>query len=752
MFCSIIVLNYQGEKIIKKTLDSLTALNYPKDSYEIIVVDNGSKDNSKKVITDWIASHQSSVSSFRSPIVIYLPKNYGFAGGNNRGIQKATGKYVLLLNNDCTVEKNLLTELVAIAEKDEKIFAVNAKIMLGNTNRIQNAGICIFKNGYARDIGAIPKNNRQEYEEDRGQYELEREIDAACAAAVLYRASILREIGFFDESFFLYYEDVELSERAKFHGYKIMYAPRAIAHHIHAASSEEGSPFFIFHSEKGRLLHMLYHGPFTNFLLEYGKFACKAILRFGYGLRRPNRFAQQSQYIKVFLSLLYGFPIYFKKRIQLKKPFQFNIAYEISPLLSKTGSCGEKSGLYRLLFSTIQNMGRYLAASKLPSVIYLFSYYPSLLESLPPDLKRLFDASNVKLVTIAPYTFSFPLTIFQTPIRFLFRHTGNAYSQENYKKRLVKSLRRKNVRLIHHSETCFFEAPGFINMITINDLVPVKFPKWCQEKTITNMKKKLEFAKKQCQGVICISKNTQKDLLDYWGNNSNKRIEVIYPSISPQTSYSQSPISNLRSLISPPLSLITNLQSPISGLSSLVSHQYFLVYGTYEPRKNLMLLVQLFNQLNDEKKLNGHKLVLVGGKGWGNVYEDIKSFIRKKFKKISDSPIVQLGYQPDEVLLSFIVNAKAILYPTLYEGYGYPIAESLQLGVPVVTSGNSSLQEACSGRCIITQNNMDGWRKSILTIIDNGIASQKRTHFDERIIAEKTYSFYKSFSSPISSL
>ena len=156
-YCSIIVLNYQGEKIIEKTLNSLTALNYKKDRYEVLIVENGSKDKSDEVIGNWLAAHK--LKNFH---LLSLPKNLGFAGGNNEGIKRARGKYIALLNNDCVVDKNWLRELVIVAEKNEKIFAVNSKIMLGETNKIQNAGILLFKNGYARDIGAIPKNNKQE--------------------------------------------------------------------------------------------------------------------------------------------------------------------------------------------------------------------------------------------------------------------------------------------------------------------------------------------------------------------------------------------------------------------------------------------------------------------------------------------------------------------------------------------------------------------------------------------------------------
>lgn len=338
-FCSIIILNYNGEKFVKKTLESVFGLDYPKDDYEIIVVDNASTDKSSNVIENYIDSgSESGMTSNESVIpakarvhpepvhregiqpkitTFFLNNNLGFSGGNNIGIKHAKGKYIILLNNDCIVDKNWLKELVAVAEKDEKIFAVNSKIYLGDTNKIQNAGIRIFPNGYAQDIGAIPNDKVQEYAEDKGQYDKEREIDAACGAAVLYRKSILDEIGLLDESFFLYYEDVEISERAKKHGYKIVYAPKAVVHHLHAASSEEWSPFFIYHSEKGRLLHMIYHFSLTVFFREYFKFFFKSILRLGYGVRHPKRFLQQLQYLKVSVYFLFHLAVLLFKRMKL---------------------------------------------------------------------------------------------------------------------------------------------------------------------------------------------------------------------------------------------------------------------------------------------------------------------------------------------------------------------------------------------------------------------------------------------------
>lgn len=379
-YCSIIILNYFGERVIENVIKSLFKLDYPKRKFEIIVVDNGSKDKSTKILRKLSFK-------FINLRLILSEKNLGFSKGNNLGIKKAKGEFVALLNNDCIVEKNWLKELINSATKDKKIFAVNSKILLypkfvivkfninpkllpvyvwlsqsnlyDNTgtklyypplwrkfnyfqmeipcepyrdtvvkftilfnsrgfkfkdvsdlknaitfenkslnvenikingddieylisfnlserniqkqsiDKIQNAGIMVFQDGYGRDIGAIVSGHKQYHEYDLKQYNKEKEVYAACGAAVLYNKKILNKIGYLDESFFMYYEDVEISERARFAGFKIVYTPRAVVRHHHALFSKEWSSFFIYHVEKGRLLHLYYNFPFRVFFLAY---------------------------------------------------------------------------------------------------------------------------------------------------------------------------------------------------------------------------------------------------------------------------------------------------------------------------------------------------------------------------------------------------------------------------------------------------------------------------------------------------
>lgn len=312
-FCSIIILNYNGESLLLPTLKSVLKLHYPYNKFEIIIVDNASTDQSRRLIQN-ITTLTYSGNPILTEIVenkpiirsVLLSKNIGFAAGNNVGVQEAKGKYVVLLNNDCMVHEDWLKELVLVAEKDERIFSVNPKVYLGETHKIQNAGIRIFSNGYAQDIGASPQNKIQDYELDKGQYEQQKEIDASCAVATLYRKSLFQKVGCFDENYFLYYEDVDISLRAKNNGYMIVYNPKAIAYHLHAVSSQENSPFFIFNSERGRLLFLKNNFSIILFLKEYVVFIVKALGRLLLTTKNKMLLEKNLSYLQVAISLFHA--------------------------------------------------------------------------------------------------------------------------------------------------------------------------------------------------------------------------------------------------------------------------------------------------------------------------------------------------------------------------------------------------------------------------------------------------------------
>jgi len=206
MLVSIVILNYNGNKTLKKCLDSIYKLDFPKKNYEVIVVDNNSKDNSLKIIK-----------KYKKVILIKSKENTGFAKGNNIGIKKAKGKYIAIFNNDLIVNKNWLKELIPIMEKDKKIGALGGKIFYGDGHNVWFSGTKIYYGGFV-DHHYLDNNIG--------------ESDYIVGAAVIFRKSALNKSGLFDEKMFLYSEDIDLCLRINEKGYKIIYYPRAISYHL----------------------------------------------------------------------------------------------------------------------------------------------------------------------------------------------------------------------------------------------------------------------------------------------------------------------------------------------------------------------------------------------------------------------------------------------------------------------------------------------------------------------------------------
>ena len=365
----VVVLNFDGGDMTFECLDSLLASDWPSDRLDIVMVDNGSLDD----VVERIAADE----RYRSIEVLEPLANLGFAGGCNLGIGVAGDhEYVALLNNDATVDPGWLRAMVPVAESDERIGAVAAKMLfadrfhgiefdvpeasqiLASEHRllgvrvsgvrldgvrvddrlafdegfhgaeppqlkdgeelarwssaiaalriasdgsspstisvrlscleprpfmlrseidtvtgtvgpdaewvevrippepfdvINNVGSNLFAGGFGGDRGFL--------DVDDGQYDEPADVFAWCGGAVLLKRSYLDDVGTFDERFFLYYEDTDLSWRGRLRGWRYVYEPGALVRHHHAQSSGVGSDFFRFHTERNRLLVLAKNAP-----------------------------------------------------------------------------------------------------------------------------------------------------------------------------------------------------------------------------------------------------------------------------------------------------------------------------------------------------------------------------------------------------------------------------------------------------------------------------------------------------------
>ena len=246
---SVVIPNYNGEIYLKACLEALKKQKGVE--YEIIIVDNGSEDSDYK----WIKTSEQVI--FKS-----LNQNYGFCKAVNEGIKIAQGEYILLLNNDTVVEEGFIKALVETAEQNPKIFSVSSQMIKYNDKEIvDDAGDEYTVMGWA-------------YKSGDGElieaYSQPRRVFSACAGAALYRKSIFKEIGYFDENFFAYVEDVDLGYRARIFGYENVYCPEAKVYHIGSATSgSKYNDFKIKLAARNNLLVQYKNQPLLQLIINF---------------------------------------------------------------------------------------------------------------------------------------------------------------------------------------------------------------------------------------------------------------------------------------------------------------------------------------------------------------------------------------------------------------------------------------------------------------------------------------------------
>lgn len=245
---SVIILNLNGQDYLKNCLDSLLEQTY--DDYEIIIVDNGSKDHSLEILKE----NYSKVRLIENKI------NHGFAEANNQGFEISKGEFIITLNNDTIVDKNWIKELAVAAEKNEIIGMVASKILLTEEdNKIDSVGLSITLDGMTKQRGWL--------ETDNGQYDKEEEILFPSACAALYKRKMLEEVGFFDEDFFAYCEDSDLGIRARLAGWKAVVAPNAVVRHLYSRTGGKYSPMKAYLVERNHFWLVIKNFPLVFVIL-----------------------------------------------------------------------------------------------------------------------------------------------------------------------------------------------------------------------------------------------------------------------------------------------------------------------------------------------------------------------------------------------------------------------------------------------------------------------------------------------------
>lgn len=249
----IVIPNYNGEEHLATCLTSLRNQTY--QEYRIIVVDNGSSDNSIKLIKE----------SFPEVHIISNSVNKGFANAVNVGINYSINsdlcEFILLLNNDTECDTKFLENFVNGIRESDAGSAACKMLDFYNRKIIDTVGDYL-------DLKSYPYK-RGSGETDTGQYDKKGYIFSACGGAALYKKEVFLKTGLFDDNFFAYYEDIDFSYRMQLYGYKCIYIPEAICYHKCGATikKKHAKKFFLMERNLTSLVIKNYH---AKLILKFG--------------------------------------------------------------------------------------------------------------------------------------------------------------------------------------------------------------------------------------------------------------------------------------------------------------------------------------------------------------------------------------------------------------------------------------------------------------------------------------------------
>ncbi len=219
----VVVPNWNGEQELPGALDAILAQSY-KD-YTLVIVDNGSTDGSRNIIE----RYQKKDTRIRA---IYNDKNYGFTGAMNPGLELAIQEkadYVAGCNNDAKPDKDWLKHLANFLDKNPDYGTAACKLLHADGKTIDSTGDLYSVWGLPYPRGRDEPNSKK--------YDNQTDIFGASGGASMYRVKMLEQVGVFDQDFFAYYEDIDLSFRAQLAGWKTAFVPKSIVYHEQGTTS-----------------------------------------------------------------------------------------------------------------------------------------------------------------------------------------------------------------------------------------------------------------------------------------------------------------------------------------------------------------------------------------------------------------------------------------------------------------------------------------------------------------------------------
>jgi glycosyltransferase involved in cell wall biosynthesis len=253
--------------------------------------------------------------------------------------------------------------------------------------------------------------------------------------------------------------------------------------------------------------------------------------------------------------------------------------------------------------------------------------------------------------------------------------------------RLLNVTITDRLDIAHWTSPMPVQLRGAKNVYTLHDLVPLKLPYTTLDDKRTYYKM-IKLLLKQADHIVTVSETSKKDIVDFFG-------------------YPEEKISNTYQSVDIPSSLLRRndreIHDDLQGAFGLSHGEYFLFYGAIEPKKNVGRLIEGYLASNIKRKL-----VIVGAEAWKSEGE-VRLLRRERRGGVSKlanpdvagDRILHFDYAPFSLLVSLIQGARAVVFPSIYEGFGLPVLEAMTVGTPVLSSLTGSIPEIAGDAALL---------------------------------------------------
>lgn len=678
-----IVVTWNGGEDAVGAVRSLVEQQVPGTEYSVVVVDNASTDDTTGRIRE----------AAPEALIVELPHNRGYGAAANAGMRAVTADAYVICNQDAHYQPGFVAALAGALDQYPRAGAITAQVRLAGkfvpahetdgdafiahdgtrwrradqgVELLNSTGNQVTRSGNGLDRGWLAPVGSQ----------FDRRVFGFHGGAVMLRADAVVPLGGFDERYFMYYEDTDLSFRLRRAGWQIVYEPKAVSVHQHATSSGTSSTRFVRWNTRNRIWCARRNGPRSMRIAAIGRTALGASV----GLLRSmavrgdaGRTARAQAWARMrgLLDGLAAMPADVREPLRAVGDEPVDAADRI--LLDFTSLPPQLGGVGRYL----EGLATGLAAAGSRPMLVVRPDHESHFRTLAPEAQ----------IALAP------AWINRRGLRFVWEQFG-----------LPPLARRLGARAIHSPHYTFPLAPfarGLRRVVTVHDATFFSDPH--AHSTIKRLffKTWIRAGVRADVQLVAPSQATADEVSRYAGR-PRRPIVVAYHGVDPQVFHLPSAVE----------------LSEFRAAHELGDAQWVAFLGTIEPRKRVGELIRAHRVLQDEYTSRGDTaplLLISGQRGWdADAAAELDAAAAR-----ADGRVRELGYLPLDELRSLLGGASAVVYASIAEGFGLPVLEAMASGAAVITTKLSALPEVGGDAVVYTEPDAQAIAEALRTLLSD---------------------------------